>query len=57
MRSDFKKFINLKSGEIYSPSDVQSNISKLEEKLQALGFEFIRVRPTLTPNMSNLTMI
>ena len=47
---------NLKSGEVYSPTDIQSNISKLEERLQAVGFEFIRVRPTFTRNMSSLTI-
>ena len=50
--TNFISVTNLKSGEVYSPTDVQSNISKLEENLQALGFEFIRVRPTLTKNMS-----
>ena len=37
-------------------TDIQSNISKLEENLQALGFEFIRVRPKITKNMSSLTI-
>ena len=54
--SNFKSFSNLKSGEVYSPTDVKSNISKLEENLQAVGFEFIRVRPTVIRNMSNLTI-
>ena len=54
--TNFISVTNLKSGEVYSPTDVQSNISKLEENLQAVGFEFIRVRPTLTRNMSRLTI-
>ena len=54
--TDFISVTNLKSGEVYSPTDVQSNISKLEENLQAVGFEFIRVRPTLTRSMSSLTI-
>jgi outer membrane protein insertion porin family len=54
--SNFTSFSNLKSGEVYSPTDVKSNISKLEENLQAVGFEFIRVRPTVIRNMSNLTI-
>ena len=53
---NFISVINLKSGEVYSPTDVQFNISKLEENLKAVGFEFIRVRPTLIRNMSSLTI-
>ena len=47
---------NLKSGEVYSPVDIQSNISKLEGSLLALGFEFIRIKPVLTRNISSLTI-
>ena len=54
--SNFINLIKVKSGELYSPTDIQSNISKIEEGLQALGFDFIRVRPTITRNMSSLTV-
>ena len=54
--STFSKFIDLNSGEIYSPDAIRKNVTNLEEKLQAIGFEFIRVRPTITPNMTNLAM-
>ena len=53
---DYLKFSNLKSGEVYSPKQVQINISKLEEKIQAVGFEFIRIRPKITRNISNLSL-
>ena len=54
--STFSKFIDLNSGEIYSPDAIRKNVTNLEEKLQAIGFEFIRVRPIITPNMTNLAM-
>lgn len=54
--SAYSKFIDLNSGEIYSPDEIRKNVSNLEEKLQAIGFEFIRVRPIITPNMTNLAM-
>ena len=54
--STFSKFIDLNSGEIYSPDAIRRNVANLEEKLQAIGFEFIRVRPIITPNMTNLAM-
>ena len=54
--SNFVNLIKLKSGEIYSPADVQFDISRIEENLQELGFDFIRVRPLLTRNMSSLTV-
>ena len=54
--STFSKFIDLNSGEIYSPDAIRKNVTNLEEKLQAIGFEFIRVRPMITPNMTNLAM-
>ena len=54
--STFSKFIDLNSGEIYSPDAIRKNVANLEEKLQAIGFEFIRVRPIITPNMTNLAM-
>ena len=54
--SNFISISNLKPGEVYSPSDIQSNISKLEETLLTTGFEFIRVRPSITRKISNLTI-
>ena len=43
-------------GETYSPTLVQNEITKLEDKLQARGFEFIRVRPEVTRNLNSLTL-
>ena len=54
--STFTRFIDLNSGEIYSPDAIRKTVANLEDKLQAIGFEFIRVRPIITPNMTNLAM-
>ena len=54
--SDFKNFLTLIPGETYSPELVQNEITMLEDKLQAKGFEFIRVRPEFTRNLNSLTM-
>ena len=54
--SDFKNFVTLTPGETYSPTLVQNGITKLEDTLQARGFEFIRVRPEVTRNINTLTL-
>lgn len=54
--SEFEGFINLNSGDTYSPSKVQGAIKRLDEKLQARGFEFVRVRPVVNRNINTLTL-
>ena len=40
---NYIELVNLKSGEVFSPDIIDSNVSKLENTLQALGFGFVRV--------------
>ena len=54
--SEFEKFITFKQGETYSPVSLQSAVTQLEEKLQARGFEFVRVKPLVNRNINNLTL-
>ncbi len=54
--SDFEEKTKLKSGKIYSPSLIQSTISNLEAALQGRGFNFVRVKPTVSSNMKDLTL-
>ena len=54
--SEFEKFITFKQGETYSPVSLQSAVTQLEEKLQARGFEFVRVKPVVNLNINNLTL-
>ena len=54
--SNFEEKTKLKPGKIYSPSVIQSTISNLEAVLQVKGFNFVRVKPTVTSNMKDLTL-
>ena len=54
--SEFEQFITFKQGETYSPVSLQSAVTQLEEKLQARGFEFVRVKPIVNRNVNNLTL-
>ena len=54
--NSFEKFITFKQGETYSPVSLQSAVTQLEEKLQARGFEFVRVKPVVNRNINNLTL-
>ena len=51
---DFSRFLSVKSGDLYSPVMVQSNVRKLEEELRLLGYEFIRVKPEISRDVENL---
>lgn len=53
---NYIELVNLESGEVFSPDIIDSNVSKLENTLQALGFGFVRVAVKTTPNMSNLSL-
>ena len=54
--SNFVDSVKIKSGEIYSPSIVQSVVNELEDKLQSNGLEFVRVRPVVKRNLNTLTL-
>ena len=56
LASNWKNLVSLRSGEIYSPTIIQLEVTRLEEKLQANGLEFIRVKPEINRNMRNLTL-
>jgi len=53
---EYEQFITFKQGETYSPVSLQSAVTQLEEKLQARGFEFVRVKPVVNRNINNLTL-
>ena len=54
--SDWKNLKNLQSGDIFSPNIIQFEVTRLEEKLQASGLEFVRVTPEISKNMNKLTL-
>ena len=54
--STWKNLISLKSGETYSPSRIEFEVARLEEKLQARGLEFVRVKPEINRNIKDLAL-
>ena len=54
--ANWKTLVSLRSGVIYSPAIIQMEVTRLEEKLQASGFEFVRVKPEITRNIKTLTL-
>ena len=53
---DFKDFVGIKEGKVYSPDLVENTITILEDKASQLGFDFIRVEPRVTRNDLDLTL-
>ena len=53
---DFKDFVGIKEGKVYSPDLVENTITILENKASQLGFDFIRVEPRVTRNDLDLTL-
>mgnify|MGYP006124321691 FL=1 len=53
---DFKDFVGIKEGKVYSPDLVENTITILENKALQLGFDFIRVEPRVTRNDLDLTL-
>ena len=51
---DLQSSIKLGGGEIYSPAIVQATVSKLEENVKRLGYEFISVQPNVSKNLNAL---
>ncbi|MDZ7906682.1 MAG: outer membrane protein assembly factor BamA [Cypionkella sp.] len=52
----FSAALRLKSGTVYSPSQVESNIARLEQVAQRLGLNFIKVEPRLNRNPDTQTI-
>ncbi|WP_010138348.1 outer membrane protein assembly factor BamA [Oceanicola sp. S124] len=47
---------NLKSGDIYSPSDVENAIARMERQANRDGRDFLRIEPRITRNDRTLTL-
>lgn len=52
----FQKAIKSKSGRVYSPFAVETDIARLERLAVRKGYDFIRVRPDVTRNNESLTL-
>lgn len=44
----FRRAMNLKTGRVYSPSDIENDIARMEKLALKLGVDFLRVEPRIT---------
>lgn len=48
--------IKLKSGQIYSPMDIQAEVSRMGDYLQKQGINFVNISPKIQRNLNTLTI-
>ena len=53
---DFKIAISAETGDVYSPTLMEKNLSRLEARATRLGLDFVRVTPRVTRNDADLTL-
>ena len=53
---DFKIAISAENGDVYSPTLMEKNLSRLEARATQLGLDFVRVTPRVTRNDADLTL-
>ena len=53
---DFKMAISAETGNVYSPTLMEKNLSRLEARATQLGLDFVRVTPRVTRNDADLTL-
>ena len=53
---DFKIAISAETGDLYSPTLMEKNLSRLEARATQLGLDFVRVTPRVTRNDADLTL-
>ena len=53
---DFKIAISAETGDVYSPTLMEKNLSRLEARATQLGLDFVRVTPRVTRNDADLTL-
>ena len=53
---DFKIAISADNGDVYSPTLMEKNLSRLEARATQLGLDFVRVTPRVTRNDADLTL-
>lgn len=52
----FAKLLRVKSGDTYSPADIDNEIARLEIKATEDELDFLRVNPVISRNAQNLTL-
>ena len=53
---DFQSAISAETGDVYSPTLMEKNLSRLEARATQLGLDFVRVTPRVTRNDADLTL-
>ena len=53
---DFQIAISAETGNVYSPTLMEKNLSRLEARATQLGLDFVRVTPRVTRNDADLTL-
>jgi len=53
---DFQMAISAETGDVYSPTLMEKNLSRLEARATQLGLDFVRVTPRVTRNDADLTL-
>lgn len=54
--SVYQDVLNLKPGDIYSPADIESAITRMERQATREGRDFLRIEPRITRNDRTLTL-
>ena len=54
--ADFQIAISAKTGDVYSPTLIEKNLSRLEARATQLSLDFVRVIPRVTRNDADLTL-
>jgi outer membrane protein insertion porin family len=52
----FQEALNIDPGDVYSPTTLENNITRLETRASQLGLDFVRVTPRVTRNDRDLTL-
>lgn len=53
---DYAKILRIGTGDVYSPTDIDNEIARLEIKATEDELDFLRVNPVITRNPENLTL-
>lgn len=52
----FQEALNIETGDTYSPTTLENNITRLETRASQLGLDFVRVTPRVTRNDRDLSL-
>ena len=53
---NFKRFVKIKTGDTFSPAELQTSTATLDNQIIKLGHQFIRVSSNISKNLGDLTI-